>query len=348
MKLPIIRNQFKPNIYAHATTFIINIGLYVVSQNLIFVWIQLAALSFIGTYNAKSHNFFDRNIFNHFVSVMCYYLLSMLIGNHREVYVFLVFGFTYVFFILRNNGYNKSLNLWMYIQALLIGSTFTSYPFQYKIYATVIAYIEAQLILYLAFRIKSNDLPYEAESRYLDVIKLPIVTWCDSRRPEVILAIRGALTAAVLYSLCVSFDDIKPNWAVVTAVSCLQRDDYVASLRAIKGVAIGTIIGWPISYAVIYWFDGYPEISTIALWTFMLVALTCSFELSLKPKLILQIASALCFLLAATCVSISLQVQEQQYLSLKVLNSLIGVSIAYLVLQLWQYTRKQFMQIKTD
>lgn len=343
--IPKIRNQFKANIYAQASAFILNVSLYAITQNLIFIWVELACLSFIGMYNAKSPEFFDRNIFNHFISVMCYYFISLLIGDNSALYLILIFIFTYAFFILRSNGYHRSLNLWMYIQALLIGTTFTSYPFHYKIIATIIGYLEAQFLLNFAFKISGNKVQHEAELRYHHVIKIPVTTWLDSRRPEVKLALRGSFTAAILYAICSVFHDIKPNWAVVTAISCLQRDDYLASIRAIKGIGIGTLVGWPIAIALIKILGIHTDISTGLIWLFLIIGLSCGLELSIKPRLPLQIASSLFILLAVTCVSISLQLDEISYLNLKTVNSIIGICVAFVAILSWQKLHKIFDEV---
>ncbi len=345
--LPKIRPQFRANIYAQGIAFICNVGMYAITKNYFFLWTELACLSFIGTYNAKSPSFFDRNIFNHFISVILYYLVSLLILGNDVLYLCLIFLFTYSFFILRNNGYHKSLNLWMYIQALLIGTTFTSYPFEYKIIATVVAYIEAQLILNLSFLFLNSNLQHEAELRYSNVIKIPLKNWLDAKRPEVRLALRGSFTAAILYAICSSFHDTKPNWAVVAAVSCLQRDDYESSLRAIKSVGIGSFIGWPFSATLIYFLDGHTDISTIMLWALMLGALLCSFELALKPRLLIQILNTILFLMAVTCVAISLKINEYGYLDLKVINSLIGVGVGFISLELWRKVHKIFDEVES-
>ncbi|RTL02926.1 MAG: hypothetical protein EKK57_00810 [Proteobacteria bacterium] len=346
--LPKLKDRFRANIYAQGIAFIINISLYIYSQNALFIWTELAALSFIGAYNAKSPTFLDRNILNHFISVMCYYLISLLIGSNQQLYLILIFIFTYSFFILRNNGYHKSLNLWMYIQALLIGTTFTAYPFHYKIIATVIGYVEAQMILKLAFHLLRNNEQYEAEKRYVDVVKISVFAWLDTSRPEVRLALRGSFTAAILYALCSSFHDMKPNWAVVTAVSCLQRDDFIASFRAMKGVSIGSVIGWPIAAALIYFLKVHIDTSTILIWVFTLIALVCSFELAAQPRLKFQILNTVFFLLAVTCVGISLQINSMSYMTLKVINSLIGVVGALLSLFMWRKLHQVFDEVKQN
>ena len=59
----------------------------------------------------------------------------MLIGGNHLLYICLILSFAYSFFILKDNGYHKSANLWMYLQALLIGTTFTNYAFYLKDYS---------------------------------------------------------------------------------------------------------------------------------------------------------------------------------------------------------------------
>lgn len=334
--LPSIRSEFRANIYAQSCAFIINVGLFAITSNYIFIWIEFAVLAFIGMYNAKSPRFFDRNILNHFISVMIFYLASMLIGSNHLLYICLIFIFTYSFFILKDNGYHKSANLWMYLQALLIGTTFTNYAFYLKIIATAIAYIEAQVILNLAFKFLNTTAQHQAEMRYHKVLKIPVKTWFNIQRPEVRLAIRGSITAALLYMLCSKFNDVKPNWAVVSAIACLQRNDFNASLRAIKGVAIGSISAWPLATLLVYGLNGHQDISGILVWIFLLISLICSFEISIKPRLHLQVISSGLMILAVTCVSTALENGSSYlYLSLKVMNSLSGVSAAYLVLLIW-------------
>ncbi len=342
--LPSIRSEFRANIYAQSCAFIINVGLFASTNNYIFIWIEFAALAFIGMYNAKSPKFFDRNILNHFISVMIFYLVSMSIEGNHLLYICLIFIFTYLFFILKDNGYHKSANLWMYLQALLIGTTFTNYPFYLKIIATAIAYIEAQVILNLAFKLLNTTAQHQAEMRYHRVLKIPLKTWFDLHRPEVRLAIRGSITAALLYALCSKFNDIKPNWAVVSAIACLQRDDFTASLRAIKGVAIGSIVAWPLASLLVYGLNGHQDISAILIWVFLLISLICSFEIGIKPRLHLQIISSGLMILAITGVATALETNNSYaYLSLKVMNSLTGISVAYLALLLWDKS-KQFWQ----
>ena len=103
--------------------------------------------------------------------------------------------------------------------------------------------------------------------------------------------------------LCSKFNDIKPNWAVVGAIACLQRNDFNASLRAIKGVAIGSISAWPISNVISLWIKWTSRYKRNTGLDILLISLVCSFEISLKPRLHLQVISSGLMILAVTCVS---------------------------------------------
>ncbi len=336
-KIPSIKPQFRANIIAQGLAFIININCFIFSDNnYFFIWAELACFCFFGSYTSKGPAFFDRNLLNHFLSVMIYYLISLMIGSNHVLYLCLVFCFTYTYFILRGNGYHKSLNLFMYIQALLIGATFIDYPFHDKILATLFAYLEAQILLNIAFRFCKPATTHEAERYYHHIVKVPFTNWFDIKRSEVRLAIRGSFTAAILYTLCSSFHDMKPNWAVVAAISCLQRDDFSASMRAIKGVGIGSLFGWPLAAILIYVLSDHINISTGLIWILMLSVIICSFELFIQPRLWLQILNSILALMAMICTGISLQVKGFGYLDLKVINSLIGVTVALISLLLWQ------------
>lgn len=337
LRIPV---EQRANIYAHALSFLVNVTGYIITNNFIFIWIEIASLSFIGFHTAKSPKFFDRNILNHFLTVMIYYLLAHVIGGNDILYSLLIFGFTYFYFILKDNGFNKSSQLWMYIQALLIDTTFVSFPFQEKIIATVVAYIEAQLILNLTFAFFSNNEQHEAERKYIDIFKINLRDWIDFHKESVKLAIRGAFTATILYSLCSGFHDLKPNWAVVTAVSCLQRNDKDGSLRAIKGIAIGSLLGWPLVNGLISLLGHHALIATLLLWGFMIAALILSLEQIKSPNLNRQIVVTIFYLITTTCISIGMNAPSHTYVHLKVINSLIGIGVGFLALGIWEYTQK--------
>ena len=336
-----IKPEFKANIYAHAICFLLNIIGYTLTDSFFFIWIEIACSCFIGYHNAKSPTFFDRNILNHFITVISFYFLTYLIGDNDSLYIILIFTFTYFYFILKDNGFNKSNQLWMYIQALLIGTTFVSFPFSEKIYATVIGYIEAQLILNLAFTFFSNNEQHEAEKKYFDAFKISWQDWFDiNHNPSVKLAIRGAVTAMLLYGACSNFHDIKPNWAVATAISCLQRDDNDGSMRAIKGITAGSLIGWPLEVGIISILGHHDILATLLLWGFMIVALALSLEQLKSPTLSRQIAITIFFLITTTCLAIGMQSSSYTYLHLKIINSVIGAGGAFIMLNIWKKLHK--------
>ena len=78
-KLPKIRPQFRANLAAQGIAFILNITLFVLTNNYFFIWTELACFCFFGGHIAKSPTFIDRNILNHFISMMTYSLISFLI-----------------------------------------------------------------------------------------------------------------------------------------------------------------------------------------------------------------------------------------------------------------------------
>ena len=332
----ILKTEYRANIYAQGLAFLINIFAYIISANFSFIWIELACLSFIGNNNTKAPTFFDRNIFNHFISIIAYYILAFAFDKHNLLYLCLVFVFTYYYFILKDQGYNKSMQLWMYVQALLIGTTFPTYPLWEKIAATLCGYLEAQLILNLAFAVLSSPNAHSRENKYIEIFNLNYRDWLDIRKPHVQLAIRGALTAVILYSICLSFHDIKPNWAVVAAIACLQRDDYQASLMAIKGLSLGTLLAWPLAALLICFAGNNLELVTAILWLSLLIGLTLSIEIILKPNLIFRILSSAAMLIAITCVALALKTNSYTYLNLKVLNSMLGCVVAIIILSLWE------------
>lgn len=334
-----IKPEFRANVYAHAITFVINIMLYTISSSFFFLWVELASLCFIGYNNSKSKNFFDHNIRNHFIAVVLFYLIAHIALKNNIAYLILIFAFTYLYFILKDNGFSKSFQLWMYIQALLIGTTFTHFSFQDKILATIFGYLEAQLILNFTLTFFKNDNSHEPELSYPKILKIPFKNFISLKNNTVLLAIRGAISAALLYAVCISLHDLKPNWAVVVVVSCLQRDDSIASTRAIKGTAIGSIIGWPISVGILNIFSHNITLCTLLLWILIIFAFMVSLEQVRNPTLNRQIILTVLFLSILTCVATSLHSSSYSYIHLKIFNSLAGVSTAFCALFLWNKSK---------
>lgn len=336
-----IKPEFRANLCAQGLTFILNVSGYILTKNFMFIWAEFASLCFLGTNTARSNTFFDRNIFNHFLIVMIYYFLSLLIRDHGLPYLFLIFIFTYCFYILKDNGYTKSINLWTYIQALLIGTTLISYPFEDKIIASIVGYFEAQILLNFSFLFFKNSQNHYLEPKFSQMLQIPLKKWLSIGEAPVRLAIRGSLTAVILYYICASRHDIRPNWAVVTAISALLRDDKAASLRVIKGVSIGSLAGWPIAILMIYLVGNNHELATILVWLSLILALALSFELMTNPNLGKQIISSMIFLFSVVSVSLAMGSYDRYtYLHLKVANSLIGEAVALIVLAIWEQSKK--------
>ncbi|MDD3266356.1 MAG: hypothetical protein PHC75_04155 [Burkholderiales bacterium] len=340
-----LRHQFRANITAHALAFIINVTCYIALGNPIFIWIQTAVLSFIGAYHTKSNKFFDRNIFNHFVIVMLFYILSIPLGIYHATYFILIMVFTYCFFILRNNGFDKSLNVWMFVQALLIGTTLTDYPMKNKLLATLTAYIEAQILLNISFKLFPNYIAYVSEQSLLSIKNLTIKHWFDHKNPGVQLAIRGSTTATILYAICISINDLKPNWAVVAVVSCLLREDNTASIRSIKALLIGVVIGGFIAQTIHPFMLDHHNFTVMGIWICMIIALACSLEISIKPNLYLQATSSGLFLIATSLVGISLGVTNVNFILLRADNTVIGAVAAFFALLFWAKINQFFNKI---
>lgn len=342
-----LRHQFRANITAHAIAFIINVTSYVITNNPIFIWIQIAALSFIGAYHAKSNKFFDRNLNNHFVIVMIFYVLSIPLGKYHETYFILIMAFTYGFFILRNNGFDKSLNVWMFVQALLIGTTLTNYPMENKFLATIIAFLEAQILLNISFKLFPNHTAYVSEPSLISIKNLTVAHWFDHKKLGVQLAIRGSTTATILYAICISIHDLKPNWAVVAAISCLLRDDKSASLRSIKALFIGVVIGGIIAQLIHPFMLEHHNITVIGIWICMIFALASSLEISIEPNLYLQAISSAAFFIATSLVGISLGITSINLISLRAENTIIGIVTAFIALYFWKKIRELVESVST-
>lgn len=330
-----IKPEFRANVAAHAISFFINILAYSITSNFFFLWVELASLCFIGFNKAKSSNYIDHNILNHFIAIIVFYLFAHLALRHETAYLVLIFVFTYIYFILKDNGFGKTFQLWMYIQALLIGTTFVQFSFQDKIYATVVGFLEAQAILNIAFYIFKNKNLHENDQAFKDMIKIPWQKWFSLKDKTVLLAMRGSISAAVLYATCISVHDLKPNWAVVVLISSLQRDDYEAGMRVVKGSIMGSLIGWPISIATFVILSHNTTLCAGVLWILLIVAFILSFEQINYPTLPKQVIITIIFLAIITCVVTCLNSGSYSYIHIKILNSIAGAAMAFLILLLW-------------
>ena len=99
-----IRHEYRANVVAQSVCFIINCVLYYVTDDMIFTWIAIATISFIGVVTSQpKHNILDRNLLNHLLVVILYYIFSDISFNFHLAYFGLIFIFTYVFFILKDS-----------------------------------------------------------------------------------------------------------------------------------------------------------------------------------------------------------------------------------------------------
>lgn len=69
-----------------------------------------------------------------------------------------------------------------------------------------------------------------------------------------------------------------------------------------------------------------------ALWSFMIAVLILSLEQIKSPNLNRQIIVIAFYLITTTCIAIGMNAPSHTYVHLKVINSLIGISIGFLAL----------------
>ena len=340
MKLPKPRlhREYRANIIAQAVCFILNCGLYAYTNNHIFTWIALATSLFIGFVNSHGKKFFDQSLFNHLIVIVVYYFIAALLFSHHVAYFALIFIFTYVFFILKDSGFDKSMTLWTYIQALVVATTFTDFPFSQKILATIIAYIEAQLILNIFFKFMPSRIKYIPEKSIFSIWKMKLSDWTSIYNSNVQLALRGSIIAGMIYILCSTIipNDMKPNWAAISAVSCLLRNDDIASINSMVSTGIGSFLGWISSLFIIHFFEHEVELNLALLWVSLLLGLICIFEFRRTQNRIAQILSVMFFLMTVTCMALIFDTGGKLYLNLKIFNTIIGVIGAFIALKIWR------------
>ena len=339
---PLINSQYRANMVAQSICLLINCWLYALTDNSIYIWVAIAAICFIGGITSYPKNrIINHNLLNHLIIVVSYYILGGMIVDFDYVYFILVFLFTYAFFIVKESGYDKSLNLWTYIQCLAFPTTLLEMPIAIKIYSTFIAYLEVQLVLWLSFKVFPSPELYVQEHRIYNFNYIRLLNWFTLKDDKVKLAIRGAVTAGLLYLICVVFvaKDVKPNWAVIAAVSCLLKDNSISSKRTIIGIMFGSIIGFELSWIVIKGNTFYSSFTIFILWITLIIAAICIFEykrtLSVIPQIIGMTAVMVCF----TCMYLVLELNSRFYLDLRLINNiigLIGASIAYFIWMLYK------------
>lgn len=342
-----IRPAYKANVFAQSICFIINCSVYYISDNPLFLWVAIATICFIGVVTSQPpRKIFDINIFNHFVVVIIYYIVSHLSAGYHFTYFGLIFIFTYVFFILKDSGYDKSLTIWTYVQCLAVATTLTELPFHIKITATIISYVESQLVIYIAFRLFPSGVDYVKENNIINLKQVRLIEWYSLHLEKVKLAIRGAMTAGVLYIICVTLvsNDLKPNWAVVVAIGCILKNDDAGSKRTIITGIIGTFIGLLVSSLVIKYNNiSYHNLVVLLLWISLVISIICMFEyrITLSPRP--QILGIVAVTVALTCLYLILDQNGKFFLELRVINNYLGIGaalIAYVVWKLFKHYTK--------
>lgn len=307
------------------------------------MWVGMACVTFIGIIRSQpKQRFFDINLLNHLIIVAAYYFLFVIFSDFQLIYFCLIFIFTYIFFILKDNEFAQSVTLWTYIQALMIATSFIKFPFSYKIAATMLAYIESQAIIYLCFKIFPSHVEYVQESFILNFDNLKNINWFDYRNKTVHLAIRGALVASILYIICVNMvaNDLKPNWAVVVAISCLMRNDDEGSKRSMISCAVGSLLGWGISIILIKYLGSNTHAAGVIAWITLILGIIFIFEFSISKTYTTQILSITCLIIALSCMYIILELDSTFYLHLKIINNIIGVVGTLIALEIWIKLKK--------
>ncbi|MFN8769537.1 MAG: FUSC family protein [Neisseriaceae bacterium] len=337
-----LKNRYLANIVAQTLCLFINCLLFYITRNYVFVWVSISALCFIGVVTSQpKHRIIDRNLVNHLITVLLYYIFSHICLEFDFVYFILIFVFTYIFFILKDSGYDKSLTTWTYIQCLLFATTLTHMTFSTKFYSTIVGWIETQLTLWLSFKLFPSSEQYILEKWIYNLKHIKLKEWVSLSYVKVQLAVRGALTAGILYLVCVLVvKDIKPNWSVIAAVACLLKDDDVGSKRTIISFILGTLIGFLISWLIIYLNFRHDELIMMFLWINMIIAVICIFEYKITLSIKAQIIGIAAVTISLTCLYLALNLNGHFYLVLRATNNIMGIIAALLAYILWILYKK--------
>ena len=340
---PRLHREYRANVVAQAICFLLNCTLYAYTDNNLFVWVAIATALFIGFVDSHGKKIFDQSLFNHLVIIVVYYFIAALLINHHLAYFALVFIFTYVFFILKDTGYDKSMTLWTYTQALVVATTFTDFPFNQKILATLIAFIEAQLILNLCFKLMPSRIKHIPEKSIFLIYKMSFFDWINIKQSYVQLAMRGTFTAGTIYILCSTIipNDIKPNWAAISAIGCLLRNDDIASINSMISTGIGSFFGWLSSIFIIHYFATNVRFNVGLLWISLLLGFIFVFEFRRTQKRIAQVLGVTFFLMTITSMALIFDIDSKLYLNLKIFNTIIGVIGAFIALKIWRKIQTQ-------
>lgn len=338
-----LKKEYRANVVAQSLCILINTMLFVYTKYISFLWINISCIMFIGVVRSQPKGkLFDVNLTNHLIIVLGYYILYSVLSRHQVSYFCLIFIFTYIFYILKDSGFTSSVSLWTYIQSLMIATSLTNFPFELKLISTIFAYTESLLILFICFKLFPSNIDYVPEKFILDFKYLKSLVWFDFKSLTVKLAIRGAIVASAIYIVCVIliYNDPKPNWAVIVAVSCLMRDDDSGGKRSMISCAIGSLLGWIISILIIKYVAGNIELAATISWISTILGLIFIFEFSMSKTMLTQILSIVSLLVAITALYIALSNNSEFYLHLKIMNNMIGIVGTLISLEAWIKLKK--------
>jgi len=339
-----LQQDYRANLLAQTLCLVINCGYFYLASAPVAVWVEVCALCFMGSINSQPKgSILDINLLNHFLFVFAYYICASIALKVELAYLFLLFCFTYAFFIIKDSGFDKSVTMWAYIQCLAFPTTLTDLSPFAKLSGTVIGYIEAQIFIWLAFKIFPVDIAYYKEKFLFSYRHIKRLVWFDWRYTQVKLAWRGGLVAAILYVLCLlNTRDVKPNWAVIAALSCLTRADNVTSRKMIISILCGTAVGFGLSWLMIEFHIKNSELLFTILWLALVVVLVCVLEYRITESIYTQIIGVSSVTLALTCLYFLLNFDGKFYLQLRAINNLLGIAAAIAAYLIWQlvYTNR--------
>lgn len=339
-KLIHLNSEYKANIISHLLCFVINVSLYILTNHLFFLFVETSCICLIG-YTNSQNGWINANINKQFIIVSVYYVLSSLLIPHHHAYFVMVFIFTYLFFVYKDNGFSQSLNSWTYGQALLIATTFTFYPLSNKLLANFCGLIMAQFSLNFCLKIYPSPNKFIADNSLKEIFHHKNLAFFFAfNQSYVKLAIRGAVTAACLYIISTDlFHDARPNWAVATAISCLFRTDEAAITRSIQGSFFGLILGSLISALYIFLFAHHQVITVLIVWLSTFWTLIYLFEYRLNPNVKHYAIGTMFFVLAIVSLFTALDMNSIDALFLRVGNVFVGILFAFLAQKSWNLMR---------
>jgi hypothetical protein len=337
-----LQQDYRANVLAQTLCLLINCGYFYFTSHYAAIWAEVCALCFIGSIDAQpKRGIVDVNLLNHFLVVFLYYLVATVALKVEAGYLVVLFLFTYMFFIFKDSGFDKSINMWVYIQCLAFPTTLTNLSVSAKLLATVVGYLEAQLVVYIFFKLFPSIALYKKESYLLSYKNLRQLGWFKWQQIKVKLALRGSIVAAILYIVCLlNTRDIKPNWAVIAAISCLTRADNLTSRKMIIAILFGTAIGFALSWLMITLNIKNGELLLAILWLILVLVIICVLEYRITESIYTQIIGVSLITVALTCLYFLLDFDSKFYLQLRVVNNLLGIAAAIAAYFIWQLVYK--------